>query len=211
MMPSATMNVGSLSDVVQPYRPLFRDRRLFTAFQAALGGILSSGTTRVAQMARLAPGTGANPQAERRLRRLVHHDHQRSDLSADTLLNHLQAQGAARVAGSDEVIVILDGSDLRKPHSQTLEYLDTVRDLKGQPVAGYRTLNATLVTPDGRHTLLYHTLYSTLAPGFTSENTVVLQALAQITRALRSAGVLRIIFVLDRGFDSLRIIRRLRR
>ncbi|WP_309572510.1 transposase [Deinococcus sp.] len=211
MVPSATVNVGGLSDFVQPYRALFRDRRLFTAFQAALSGILASGTTCLAQMARVAPGTGAYPQAERRLRRLLHHDHQRSDLSADTLLDQIQAHGAARVAGSDEVVVILDGSDLRKPHSQTLEYLDTVRDLKGQPVAGYRTLNAIGLTPDGRQTLLYHTLYSALAPGFTSENTMVLQALAQITRVLRSAGVLRIIFVLDRGFDSLRILRRLRR
>lgn len=67
------------------------------------------------------------------------------------------------------------------------------------------------MTRDGRQTLLYHTLYSALAPGFTSENTVVLQALAQITRALRSAGVLRIIFVLDRGFDRLQVLRRLRR
>ena len=211
MTPSATVDVGGLSDFVQPYRTLFRDRRLFTAFEAAVGGILASGSTRLAQMARVAPGTGASPHAERRLRRLVHHQHQRSDLSADTLLEHIQAQGAARVAGSDEVVVVLDGSDLRKPHSQVLEHLDTVRDLKGQPVAGYRTLNAIGLTPDGRQTLLYHTLYSALAPGFTSENTMVLQALAQITRALRAAGVLRIIFVLDRGFDRLRILHRLRR
>lgn len=211
MTPSAILPVGSLSDFVQPYRTLFRDERLFTAFQAALSGILASGTTRVAQMARVAPGTGACPQAERRLRRLVHHEHRRSNLSADTLLNQIQAQGRARLAGCDEVVVILDGSDLRKPHSQTLEYLDKVRDLKGQPVAGYRTLNAIGLTPDGRQTLLYHTLYSALAPGFTSENTVVLQSLAHITRALRSAGVLRIIFVLDRGFDNLHVLRRLRR
>lgn len=211
MTPSATMNVGGLSDFVQPYRSLFRDRRLFTAFEAAIAGILSSGSTRLAQMARVAPGTGASPHAERRLRRLVHHQHQRSDLSADTLGDHIQAQGAARVAGVDEMVVILDGSDLRKPHSQALEHLDTVRDLKGQPVAGYRTLNAIGLTPDGHQTLLYHTLYSTLAPGFTSENTVILQALTRITQALRAVGVLRIIFVLDRGFDSVRIFRRLRR
>ena len=41
MTPLATVNVGGLSDVVQPYRALFRDRRLFTAFQAALSGILA--------------------------------------------------------------------------------------------------------------------------------------------------------------------------
>lgn len=211
MTPSATVNVGGLSDFVQPYRSLFRDRRLFTAFEAAVGGILASGSTRLSQMARLAPGTGASPHAERRLRRLIYHQHQRSDLTADTLLEHLQAQGAARVAGSDEVIVVLDGSDLRKPHSQALEHLDTVRDLRGGLVNGYPTLNAIGLTPDGRQTLLYHMLYSAQSPDFISENTVILRALTRITHALRAVGVLSIIFVLDRGFDRLQIIRRLRR
>ncbi|WP_212648218.1 hypothetical protein [Deinococcus hopiensis] len=82
------------------------------------------------------------PHAERRLRRLIHHQNQRTELNAETLTERLQTQGAERVAGEAEVVVVLDGSDLRKPHSQKLEHLDVVRDLKGNLVPGYHTLNA---------------------------------------------------------------------
>lgn len=208
---SRAVEVGGLGEYVQPYRSLFRDRRLFQGFQAAVAGILASGSTRLRQMARLAPGMGASPHAERRLRRLVHHQNQRTEMNADTLAECVQAQGAQRVAGAREVIVVLDGSDLRKPHSQKLEHLDAVRDLRGQIIPGYRTLNAIGLTPEGRQSLLYHTTYSTRAPGFLSENTIVLQALRQIVRSLREAGVGRIIFVLDRGFDDLKVLRRLKR
>ena len=207
----AAVEVGGVGEFVQPYRSLFRDRRLFQGFSGAVAGILASGSTRLRQMARVTPSTGVTPHAERRLRRLVHHQNQRSDLNADTLTERLHVQGAERVAGATEVVVILDGSDLRKPHSQNLEYLDTVRDLKGNLIPGYRTLNAIGLTPEGRQTLLYHRTFSSRAPGFTSENTVVLEALGQITRSLRAVGVLRIIFVLDRGFDDLKVLRHLKR
>ena len=201
----ATVEVGGLGEFVQPYRTLFRDRRLFQGFEGAVAGILASGTTRLRQMARATPSLGVAPHAERRLRRLIHHQNQRADLSADTLSERLRLQGAGRVAHTPELIVVLDGSDLRKPHSQTLEYLDAVRDLKGQLIPGYHTLNAIGLTPEGRQTLLYHTTYSTRAPGFTSENTIVLQAIRQIVGSLREAGVGRMIFVLDRGFDDLKV------
>lgn len=195
----------------QPYRDLFRDVRLYRSFQAALSGILASGSTRLSQMARSAPGTGAAPHAERRLRRLVHHEHQRADVRPTTLEDRLTTLGAQRLAGQDEVVVVMDGSDLRKPHSQALEHRSTVRTLEGGPVSGYRALNAIGLTPDGRRALLYHTLYSPKAPGFTSANTVIIDATLSIVQALRAAGVGRIIVVLDRGFDDLKLIRLLMR
>lgn len=199
-----------LSAFLEPYHDLFRDQRLTASFDAAISGILSSGRTRIRQMARLSPALGLTSHAERRLRRLVHHQHRRSDLTPEALTTRLRQQAAMRLAGSSEVIVVLDGSDLRKPHSQRLEYLDTVRDLTGKPVSGYHTLNAIALTPDGHQTLMYHTTYSVQVPGFLSENAVVLQALSDITHTLRDAGVLRLIFVLDRGFDDLKCIRHLR-
>lgn len=207
----ATVEVSGLGEFVQPYRSLFRDQRLFQGFSEAVVGILTSGSTCLRQIARVTPHGGVTPHAERRLRRLIHHQNQRTDLNADTLTGRLQTQGAERVAGVTEVVVILDGSDLRKPHSQNLEYLDAVRDLKGNIIPGYRTLNAIGLTPEGRQTLLYHRTFSSRAPGFTSENTLVLGALEQITRSLREVGVLRIIFVLDRGFDDLRVLKLLKR
>lgn len=77
-------------------------------------------------MARLAPGGGASPSAERRLRKLIHRHHQRSDLSAHTQLKHSHSQGVARVTGSHEVVVMPDGSNLGRPYRQVLKYLDTV-------------------------------------------------------------------------------------
>ncbi len=145
------------------------------------------------------------------MRHLVHHEHQRADLRPETLEDRLTTLGAQRLAGHDEVVVILDGSDLRKPHSQALEHLSTVRTLDGHPVSGYPTLNAIGLTPDGKRRLLYHTLYSPKAPGFSSANTVILDATKRIVLALRAAGVKRIIFVLDRGFDSLLLIQLLMR
>lgn len=197
---------GGLSTFLQPYHDLFRDRRLVAGFEAALAGILASGGTRLSQMARTAPTLGGTPHAECRLRRLIHHQHQRSDLTPEALTTRLQQQAALRLAHTPEVVIVLDGWDLLKPHTHCLEHLDTVRDLKGQPVSGDHTLNAIALTPDGRQTLLYHTTYSVWAPGFISENAVVHQALTQITQSLRSAGVSRLIFVLDRGFDDLKLI-----
>lgn len=207
----AAQQVGDgLSAFLEPYHDLFRDRRLVAGFDAALAGILASGGTRLSQMARTAPTLGGTPHAERRLRRLIHHQHQRSDLTPEALTLRMQQQAALRLAHTPEVVIVMDGCDLRKPHSQRLEYLDTVRDLKGQPVSGYHTLNAIALTPDGRQTLVYHTTYSVRAPGFLSENVIVHQALTQITQNLRGAGVSRLIFVLDRGFDDLKLIRHLR-
>ncbi|WP_185974820.1 hypothetical protein [Deinococcus detaillensis] len=206
MMP-CVLDRSFIETQTHPYRDLFRDLRLYRSFQAALGGILASGSTQLSQMARAAPSTGAAPHAERRLRRLVHHEHQRADLRPETLEDRLTTLGAQRLAGQDEVVVVMDGSDLRKPHSQALEHLSTVRSLDGHPVSGYPTLNAIGLTPDGRRTLLYHTLYSPKAPGFTSANTVIIDAIKRIVQALRAAGVGRIIFVLDRGFDDLKLIR----
>ena len=99
------------------YQDLFHDRRLFKGFQATLSGILSSGSTRVRQIARAAPQTGCTPHSERRFRRLIHAQPQRADLSLETLEAHITARGAERLAGQAEVRVLLDGSDLRKPHS----------------------------------------------------------------------------------------------
>lgn len=190
-----------LCDLTEPYRDLFGDARLFKGFQAAVTGILGSGSTQLRQIARAAPATAAVPHAERRLRRLVHGKNKRSRLTPETLGQKITELGAARLAGLDEVLVVLDGSALRKPHANHLEHLSTVRALNGGLVHGYPTLNAIGLAGELR-VLLYHKLYSPLEPGFRSENAEVRRAVEAIVGALRRARVLRIVFVLDRGFDD---------
>jgi hypothetical protein len=80
--------------------------------------------------------------------------------------------------------VLVDGSDLRKPHARAMEGLQRVKRLSGEGTApGYRTLNAIGVGRQ-RRGLLYHRLFSGAAPGFKSESDETQQALASIGAAL---------------------------
>lgn len=188
------------------YADLFHDKRLHKGFQACITGILASGTTRLSRIARAAPQTGLAPHSERRFRRMMHNQNKRSDLNAEKIGKKILEQGAERLRNCDEVKVILDGSDLRKPYSTSLEHLSTVRDLNGHPIPGYPTLNAIGINPAGQQTLLYHKTYSPLETDFKSERDEVRTAIQTITTALRAQGVGRIIWILDRGFDDRKVI-----
>lgn len=85
---------------------------------------------------------------------------------------------------SDELWLIADPSDLRKPHAQEMENLMQVRDLDGKLVQGYRTLNVLGVT-QGRRGILYHRLFSSKAEDFTSEPWEVQQALKTVSQAMK--------------------------
>ena len=111
------------------------------------------------------------------------------------------------MAGTDEVLVILDESDLRKPHSEHLEHLDRVRSLQGTPVRGFHTLTALGIAANGTRALLYQTSFSTLAPGFRSKNSEYRTAVLAVKQALAEQGVTRLIWVLDRGFDTIGFLR----
>jgi hypothetical protein len=196
----------ALESFTANYRDLFKDARLYKGFQATITGILASGTTRIRQIARAAPQTGIVPHSERRIRRLIHNQNQRADVSVKQLTSKITSQGAKRLARATEVKVILDGSDLRKPHSSSLEFLSTVRALNGELIPGYPTLNAIGIGPDGQQALLYHTTFSPLEPGFKSEREEVRLAIQAVTTALRAVGVGRITWILDRGFDDAKVI-----
>lgn len=198
---------GAFSRHLQPFRPLFGDRRLFDGFSTTLHGILASGGLRLSQIARCAPRTTCAEHAERRLRRLIHNQNARADLRPERLTEALTDLGARRMAGSDEVLVILDESDLRKPHSEQLEYLDQVRALDGSPVRGFHTLTALGIAATGTRALLYQTSFSTLAPGFRSKNSEYRSAVLTVKNALAQQGVTRLIWVLDRGFDAINFLR----
>jgi hypothetical protein len=71
-------------------------------------------------------------------------------------------------APDDEVWLIADSSDLRKPYAEIMPYLMQVRDLDEQLVPGYRTLNVIGVTL-GRRGLLSRRLFSSQVYDFVSE------------------------------------------
>ena len=197
---------SALKSFTQDYSDLFHDHRLFTAFQATITGIIASQSTRITQIAKSAPQTGLVPHSEKRIRRLIHNKNQRANLTPEIISSKLTSKGAKQLAKHDEVKVILDGSDLRKPHSTHLEFLSSVRDLNGNPVNGYPTLNAIGIGQHNKQALLYHKTFSPLDPNFKSEREEIKIAIQTVTTALRAQGVGRIIWILDRGFDDRKVI-----
>ncbi len=123
------------------------------------------------RIAAFSPVLAATPHGERRVRRLVHAETtKRSTLDADHLIGRLQARGVEQLRGEGAIWVLLDGSDLRKPHAQEMEALQRVKRLAGPgTVPGYRTLNA-IGVGRARRGLLYHRLFSSAADGFLSES-----------------------------------------
>jgi hypothetical protein len=125
----------------------------------------------------------------------------RSALDPETLTTKLQAHGVARLAGEPHIWVVLDESDLRKPHATAMAGLQPVKRLAGRgTVPGYRTLNAIGIGPDKRG-LLYHRLFSSHAPDFVSESEERRTAIGAVSEALAPLAT-DITWILDSGFDD---------
>jgi Transposase DDE domain len=201
-----TAPLETITNFTKSYHDLFKDQRLRKGFDATITGILSSGTTKVSQIARAAPQTAHVPYAEKRVRRLIRKGNKRGQVSAGDINQKFLELGAKKLARQLEVRVILDGSDLRKPYSTNLEFLSTVRALDGDLIPGFNTLNAFAFTNSGVQTLLYHKTFSPQDPSFKSERDQVHTAILEISTALRAAGVGRITWILDRGFDDEKVI-----
>jgi len=128
----------------------------------------------------------------------------RSTLDADTLVGRLQARGVAQLRDEAAVWVLVDGSDLRKPHARAMEGLQRVKRLHGEgTVPGYRTINAIGVGRQ-RRGLLYHRLFSSTAVGFLSESTETQTALASVGAALAPLAA-DITYIFDAGFDDIAV------
>jgi hypothetical protein len=128
----------------------------------------------------------------------------RSQLDAVSLTARLRSRGLAELAKSDtdEVWLMCDGSDLRKPYAEMMPDLMQVKDLDGALVPGYRTLNILGVTPK-RRGILYHRLFSSTEADFISEPAEVQRALQTVHQALVAHAHWRqVTWVMDRGFDD---------
>ena len=199
-------SAASLRDFTQPYKTLLKDRRLHEGFDACVWGIIGSGSCKVSQIAASNPLTAPIKHSERRLRRLVHGENKRAELSAEALGGVLSSEGAKRLKGEHEVLLVIDESDLRKPFASELEHLDTVRDLEGKPVSGFHTLVVLGIGESGQRALLYQTSFSAQAPNFKSVNDEYCKAIKQTSQALREQHVGRLLWVMDRGFDARQLL-----
>lgn len=85
----------------------------------------------------------------------------------------LLANSTGYFAGKAYIIVLHDGSDIRKQHSKELENLDIVRDLSGKLINGYPTFNSVAVDLKGKNIrLLQTTPYSSKESSYLSQTEI---------------------------------------
>lgn len=191
---------------------LFGDRRTRTTFAEVLKGIISAGSLVCQRIAQGSPLLSAAHDGGQRVSRLARGEStKRSQIDAASLTAVLRERGVVHLAEgkSEELWLVADGSELRKPYAREMPCLMRVQDLDGNLVAGYRTLNVVGITPS-RRAILYHRLFSAKEEGFTSESLEVQRALQEVHAVV--AGVQprwRVSWILDSAFDDIAVWRTL--
>ena len=115
---------------------------------------------------------------------------QKNTLSADLLLAEVQSNSIASLQASNQVYILHDPCDIRKPASSNMEHLGTVLSLSKQTVSGYRSMNSVAVDMNERSVnLLNHTLYSTAQPNYLSQSSIAkISKQDQATKELFESG-----------------------
>lgn len=102
---------------------------------------------------------------------------------------------------SDAPVVLVDDTDIVKPHGRNFESLGRVKDgssLKNTTEKGYHATEITLLTKDTKHPIsLYSHIYSSAEAGFKSKNTFLYKGLTDVIKSLNTTAT----FCFDRGFD----------
>ena len=128
----------------------------------------------------------------------------RSPLDAAAVVAALQAHGVEQLRGEPSGWVIVDGSDLRKPHASEMACLQRVKRLGGEgTVPGYPTLNV-IGLGKQRRGLPYHKLSSSAAPDFLSAPLEARHAIRSVggAPAAQAAAGCDITAIVDRGLDD---------
>ena len=136
---------GPLQSYLQRFDGLLGDARPPRTFQASIQGIMAAGTLICQRIAACSPLLSqAKDGAQRVLRLASGESTQRSQVDAEHLTAQLREVAVEQLvqAPEDELWLIADGSDLRKPYAEAMPALMQVRDLDGNLVPGYRTQSA---------------------------------------------------------------------
>lgn len=100
-------------------------------------------------------------------------DNKKSSINADKINDALIHQVAEKLKLENEVTLIHDPSDLRKPHSKEAENLGKVRDLEGNIINGYSTHNVIAIASCAKElSLLSNVTYSNKSDDFLSQETI---------------------------------------
>ena len=190
---------------------LIGDQRTRVTFTETVKGIIAAGSLVCQRIAAQSPIFAAVKDGAQRVLRLATGESTKRSphLDADHLIAKLREHALDQLgsAPADELWLIADGSELRKPHARAMPYLMRVKDLDGSLVNGYRTLTVIGLTPH-RRGILYHRLFSSQAPGFVSEPHEVQQALTTVSQAIAPLKAERpVTWILDREFDDVAVWR----
>lgn len=196
---------------LDPYATLIGDRRTWITFTETVKGIVASGSLVCQRIAIHSPILSAVTKGAQRIIRMVKGTTTKRspDLDADHVTAQLRTQAVAHLATapSDELWLLADGSDLRKPYAAAMPDLMQVRALDGHLVPGYRTLTVLGLTPQ-RRGILYHRLFSSTAADFVSEPREVQVALTTVHQAIAPLqAALPVTWIVDSGFDDVAVWR----
>src|SRR3989440_6233261 len=199
-----------LMSYLKPFHELIGDKRTWKTFGETVKGIIGAGSLICQQIAGQSAELSKGKKGSQRVIRLATGaSTQRSELDAEHLTQRLREVAVQQLeqAPEDELWLIAESSDLRKPYAEVMAYLMQVRDLDDHLVPGYRTLNVIGLTP-GRRGLLYHRLFSSQAPDFVSEPKEVQEALSTVSQALTQLKEHKTVtWLLDSGFDDVAVWR----
>ena len=157
----ATWN-DPLTRYLAPYHELIGDKRTHSTFDEVVKGLIGAGSLICQRIAAHSAQLSQGKKGSQRIIRLASGEStKRSTLDAEHLTAQLRTDAAEYLgeASEEELWVVADCSDLRKPYASELPYLMQVPALDGKGlVPGYRTLNVLGITP-GRRGILYHRLF----------------------------------------------------
>jgi hypothetical protein len=201
---------GPLVEYLGQFDGLIGDKRTGQTFSEVVRGIINAGSLVCQQIAAHSPVLSAVKDGAQRVIRLAKGEStKRSAVDAEHLVEALCKRGVEQLSESEteELWLIADPSDLRKPYANEMPDLMQVKDLDGKLVPGYRTLNILGVTP-GRRGILYHRLFSSVAEDFISEPWEVQRGLKQVSQAVRPLKErMAVSCIVDRGFDDVAVWR----
>jgi hypothetical protein len=196
---------------LEPFESLVGDQRTWVTLTETVRGIIGSGSLVCQRIAAHAPVLASVTKgAQRVIRMATKQSTKRSPhLDAEHLTAQLRTNAVQQLhaAAPDELWLIADGSDLRKPHAKAMPDVMQVRALDKRLVPGYRTLHVIGMTPQWRG-ILYHRLFSSTEAAFVSEPHEVQQALQTVSAAVTDQTKrIPITWILDSGFDAVAVWR----
>jgi hypothetical protein len=116
--------------------------------------MLESGTCKVYQMSH-------QNKEYKRITRTISGENKESNLTPELINDELTTRAIQSLSKENEVILIHDPSDIRKPYAEKMDNLGKVRMLNGDIVNGYSSHNIVAITPYGKQLhLLSHKIYS---------------------------------------------------